>query len=94
VKPKQNRRTFLSDAGAAIAAGVATVTAEGAPAKPNDPGVDYYDKLGVTKIINAAGTYTILTASVMPASVQAAVARAAKTPAPGELLNWPECVGS
>ena len=41
---------------------------------------DYYDKLGVRKIINAAGTYTILTASVMPPSVQAAVATAAKHP--------------
>jgi len=36
--------------------------------------------LGVTKIINAAGTYTNLTASIMPDSVQAAVARAAETP--------------
>jgi L-seryl-tRNA(Ser) seleniumtransferase len=43
-------------------------------------GEDYYQKLGVTKIINAAGTYTILTASTMPASVQAAVALAAKHP--------------
>jgi L-seryl-tRNA(Ser) seleniumtransferase len=42
--------------------------------------VDYYDKLGVTKIINAAGTYTFLTASIMPPSVQAAVAQAAKHP--------------
>src|ERR1700744_857887 len=41
---------------------------------------DYYEKLGVTKIINAAGTYTALTASIMPPSVQAAVARAAKHP--------------
>src|SRR5271154_4045882 len=50
---------------------------------PNDPaedGQDYYDKLGVAKIINAAGTYTILTASTMPPAVQAAVARAAKHP--------------
>ena len=39
--------------------------------------VDYYDKLGVAKIINAAGTYTYLTASLMPAEVQAAVAIAA-----------------
>jgi L-seryl-tRNA(Ser) seleniumtransferase len=45
-----------------------------------DQGEDYYDKLGVTKFINAAGTYTILTASTMPPSVQAAVARAAKHP--------------
>jgi L-seryl-tRNA(Ser) seleniumtransferase len=45
-----------------------------------DQGVDYYEKLGVTKIINAAGTYTFLTASIMPPSVQAAVAQAAKHP--------------
>ena len=41
---------------------------------------DYYDKLGVTKIINAAGTYTALTASIMPPQVQQAVAEAAKHP--------------
>lgn len=46
----------------------------------DEAGADYYEKLGVTKIINAAGTYTILTASIMPPSVQAAVARAAKNP--------------
>src|SRR6202795_1092674 len=44
------------------------------------PGEDYYEKLGVAKIINAAGTYTALTASIMPPPVQAAVARAAKSP--------------
>ena len=44
------------------------------------PAVDYYAKLGVPKIINAAGTYTYLTASVMPAAVQAAVAMAANHP--------------
>src|ERR1017187_4528345 len=52
----------------------------GAPATTGERGEDYYDKLGVTKIINAAGTYTALTASTMPPSVQAAVARAAKHP--------------
>lgn len=41
---------------------------------------DYYDKLGVTKLINAAGTYTELTSAVMPASVRAAVAEAALHP--------------
>src|SRR5450432_2530382 len=46
----------------------------------NPRGEDYYEKLGVTKIVNAAGTYTNLTASIMPDSVQAAVARAAETP--------------
>ena len=45
-----------------------------------DDAATYYEKLGVTKIINAAGTYTALTASTMPPSVQAAVARAAKHP--------------
>jgi L-seryl-tRNA(Ser) seleniumtransferase len=44
------------------------------------PAPDYYTKLGVTKIINAAGTYTILTASTMPQYVQDAVANAAKHP--------------
>src|SRR6516164_6396388 len=42
--------------------------------------VDYYAKLGVTKRINAAGTYTYLTGAVMPPSVQEAVAEAAKHP--------------
>ena len=41
--------------------------------------VDYYDKLGVAKIINAAGTYTTLTAACMPPEVLAAVQRAALT---------------
>jgi L-seryl-tRNA(Ser) seleniumtransferase len=42
--------------------------------------VDYYDKLGVQKIINAAGTYTYLTAAVMPPQVRQAVAQAALHP--------------
>ena len=47
---------------------------------PTVAGVDYYDKLGVTKIINAAGVYTYLTASLMPPEVIAAVAIAAQHP--------------
>jgi L-seryl-tRNA(Ser) seleniumtransferase len=50
------------------------------PDREADEGEDYYDRLGVGKFINAAGTYTILTASTMPPAVQAAVARAAKHP--------------
>ena len=50
------------------------------PSAESAEGEDYYEKLGVTKIINAAGTYTHLTASTMPPSVQAAVARAARHP--------------
>src|SRR5467141_1054596 len=42
--------------------------------------VDYYQKLGVTPFINAAGTYTVLSASTMPDQVQAAVTLAAKKP--------------
>ncbi len=41
---------------------------------------DYYDKLGVPKIINAAGTYTVLTAACMPPQVLAAVQKAALHP--------------
>jgi len=43
-------------------------------------GEDYYDKLGVAKIINAAGTYTTLTAACMPPEVLAAVQKAALHP--------------
>jgi len=42
--------------------------------------VDYYQKLGVTPFINAAGTYTVLSASTMPDEVQAAIALAARQP--------------
>jgi L-seryl-tRNA(Ser) seleniumtransferase len=81
----RTRRDFFQWSRGLLAAGGLAGQAlplRSAPA-PNDPaedGEDYYDKLGVTKIINAAGTYTILTASTMPPSVQAAVARAAKHP--------------
>jgi L-seryl-tRNA(Ser) seleniumtransferase len=43
-------------------------------------GEDYYDKLGIAKIINAAGTYTTLTAACMPPQVLAAVQKAALHP--------------
>jgi L-seryl-tRNA(Ser) seleniumtransferase len=42
--------------------------------------VDYYQKLGVTPFINAAGTYTVLSASIMPDEVQAAMSLAAQQP--------------
>jgi L-seryl-tRNA(Ser) seleniumtransferase len=64
--------------GVAGLAAAASGTPVAAAAEPE--GEDYYAKLGVTKIINAAGTYTALTASIMPPSVQAAVARAAQSP--------------
>ena len=75
------RRSFFGWTRNALAAtGLVGATPGLAAAAPAPKGEDYYDKLGVTKIINAAGTYTALTASIMPPSVQAAVAQAAKHP--------------
>ncbi|HZU29351.1 MAG TPA: aminotransferase class V-fold PLP-dependent enzyme [Bryobacteraceae bacterium] len=77
---QSSRRKFFGRA-RNLAAGAAALTRVSAgPRETAEAGEDYYDKLGVTKIINAAGTYTILTASTMPPPVQAAVARAAKHP--------------
>jgi uncharacterized pyridoxal phosphate-dependent enzyme len=78
MKNTPTRRRFFKDTSGTLA--MAGLSATSALASPEQSGSDYYDKLGVTKIINAAGTYTILTASIMPPSVQAAVARAAKNP--------------
>lgn len=86
--PSYSRRRFLRASQATVAAlsvapvlgsakGVLAATAPSASAEVHP---DYYDKLGVTKIINAAGTYTELTSAVMPPSVRAAVAQAALHP--------------
>jgi L-seryl-tRNA(Ser) seleniumtransferase len=80
-----SRRKLLGTGAQAVVAG--TVALSGVPAlqaKPSSKsavqGVDYYQKLGVTPFINAAGTYTVLSASTMPDEVQAALALAAKQP--------------
>jgi L-seryl-tRNA(Ser) seleniumtransferase len=79
--PFSSRRTFLGWSNWLLtAAGMASRPISAATQRQNIEGEDYYEKLGVAKIINAAGTYTALTASIMPPSVQAAVARAAKHP--------------
>ena len=72
-----SRRRFLgwSQAALALLARPAFATTENTSSTD-----DYYEKLGVETIINAAGTYTYLTASVMPPQVQRAVARAALHP--------------
>jgi L-seryl-tRNA(Ser) seleniumtransferase len=77
---KSSRRGFLGWTNRLLA--VAGLAARPLPAELHFTleGADYYDKLGVAKIINAAGTYTALTASTMPPSVTGAVARAAKHP--------------
>jgi L-seryl-tRNA(Ser) seleniumtransferase len=73
------RRHFFGSAKSALALSAAAAL-PGRAASRTESTVDYYDKLGVSKIINAAGTYTVLTASIMPPSVQAAMAEAAQHP--------------
>jgi L-seryl-tRNA(Ser) seleniumtransferase len=74
------KRTAVAGALVGIAPAAAVASAEATEHGSPRGGVDYYDKLGVAKIINAAGTYTYLTASVMPPEVQQAVAIAARHP--------------
>lgn len=84
MSPYRTRRNFFEWTRNLLAAGgiaqAASLSAAPGSSRVTSEGEDYYDKLGVTKIINAAGTYTFLTASTMPPPVQAAVARAAKNP--------------
>jgi L-seryl-tRNA(Ser) seleniumtransferase len=73
-----SRRRFL---GCGPAAALAAAMPFRAPAATTSPATeDYYAKLGVQPIINAAGTYTYLTAAVMPPSVRRAVEQAAHHP--------------
>jgi L-seryl-tRNA(Ser) seleniumtransferase len=79
------RRKFFRKAGhtliasGAVAYGGAVGEAR-AKKHPVGKGVDYYNKLGVTPFINAAGTFTILSASILPPEVQAAMTLAAEKP--------------
>src|SRR5271154_800291 len=72
------RRFFRWTGGLAASFGVARSFAS--TTKEEVEGEDYYNKLGVPKIINAAGTYTTLTAACMPPVVVAAVQKAALHP--------------
>jgi L-seryl-tRNA(Ser) seleniumtransferase len=79
-----SRRSFFRRASSVAAAfGMAPLVsyakAASSPAAMPD-GEDYYAKLGVSPIINAAGTYTTLTAACMPPEVLAAVQKAALHP--------------
>ena len=74
----KTRRSFFSWTRNLMAAGGVAGLSPAAEAAV--PATDYYAKLGVTKIINAAGTYTALTASTMPPQVRAAVEAAARSP--------------
>ena len=80
-----SRRKLLGNgAQAVLAGGVAlsgtSMLGSRAFSKSAVPAVDYYQKLGVTPLINAAGTYTALSASTMPDEVQAAISIASRQP--------------
>src|SRR5438132_471127 len=81
---KISRRKLLKTSGQAVigaaAVGSAPAFAREATKAVAMKGVDYYAKLGVTPFINAAGTYTVLSASTMPPEVQAAIALASQHP--------------
>src|SRR5713226_6417603 len=79
------RRKFFRKSGQAMMASGAAMCGGSIPevhasSRASVKGVDYYRKLGVTPFINAAGTYTVLSASTMPAEVQAAMSLAAQQP--------------
>jgi len=68
-----NRRRFLQGAAAAGALTPVARAAKGSPVR------DYFKELGVKPFINAAGTYTTLTASLMMPECVAAYEYASKT---------------
>jgi D-glucosaminate-6-phosphate ammonia-lyase len=70
-----NRRTFLMTVGQLPWVGGLVANA----AKPNAAATrDYFKELGIRPFINAAGTYTMLTASLMPQEVMDAMEYASK----------------
>jgi L-seryl-tRNA(Ser) seleniumtransferase len=79
-----SRRKLLKKGGKAVIASGAAACGSSLLSASSSPspvkGVDYYQKLGVTPFINAAGTYTVLSASIMPDEVQAAINLAAQQP--------------
>jgi L-seryl-tRNA(Ser) seleniumtransferase len=77
-KSAVSRRRFLGCGPAAALAAAMPFRVSAATTSPT--GEDYYAKLGVQPIINAAGTYTYLTAAVMPPAVRRAVEQAAHHP--------------
>jgi uncharacterized pyridoxal phosphate-dependent enzyme len=96
VPNRLTRRRFLQWSQAAMAAvGAAPLLGSASKAfgieKASGPQADYYSKLGVTRLINAAGTYTMYTASTMPLQVQQAVAEAAHHPV--HLAELERCAG-
>jgi len=83
---KISRRRMLHKGGAILVGGAGVCASSALQAGEPHPSLasvkvmDYYQKLGVNPLINAAGTYTTLSASTMPDEVQAAMALAALRP--------------
>ena len=65
-------------AGSALAAAADAVAGGGAAAAAAKAGSDYFRDLGVKPFINASGTYTAMTASLMPPEVIDAIQYASK----------------
>src|SRR5262245_19565743 len=74
-----SRRRFLEIAsGLPVVGGFVEGTATAAAQPPQKTGRDYFRELGVRPFINAAGTYTAMTASLMPPEVVDAITYASK----------------
>jgi L-seryl-tRNA(Ser) seleniumtransferase len=71
-----SRRRFLKSM--AVLPAVAPSVAGAPPGPAQAPARDVYKELGVRPLINAAGTYTYLSASLMPASVREAMESASR----------------
>ena len=69
-----SRRRFLENISALpLVGGFTAATAAPAAAAASRKGRDYFRELGVRPFINAAGTYTAMTASLMPPEVMEAI---------------------
>src|SRR6478672_3108866 len=74
-----SRRRFLETvASVPVAGGVVASTVPAAATAARNGGRDYFRELGVRPFINAAGTYTAMTASLMPPEVMEAINYASK----------------
>jgi len=74
-----SRRRFLEIvSGLPVVGGFVEGTAAAAAQPPQKPARDYFRELGVRPFINAAGTYTAMTASLMPPEVVDAITFASK----------------
>ena len=74
-----SRRHFLESLGSLPVVGAFAGTPSPLPAGPvKTAGRDYFRELGVRPFINAAGTYTAMTASLMPPEVMEAINYASK----------------